>query len=166
MLQKVDKREDYWFRFPCLHRGRTVERRDAAVRFVEKTGHRVATVSVDNSDYLLVKPYVDALKKGDQEKAREIGRAWVQHIVETVRHFRQVAVERTGRQVKHILLLHANAPAADYLDELLAALEKEGLTFISLEEAMKDPAYSRPDDYAGPSGPSWLYRFKPHVNKP
>ncbi|HKQ97917.1 MAG TPA: polysaccharide deacetylase, partial [Candidatus Polarisedimenticolia bacterium] len=28
-----------------------------------------------------------------------------------------------------------------------------------LEEALADPAWSLPDDYVGPNGPSWLHRI-------
>ena len=162
-LGKVEKKAKYWFRFPCLQRGKTVERRNSAVGFVEKTGHRVAPVSVDNSDYLLVAPYVEALERGDETSAQEIGQAWVEHILAAVRHYQGVAHDRMDRQVKHILLLHANVLAADYLDTLLSGLKKEGLAFISLDAAMEDEVYSRQDDYAGPIGLSWLYRFKPHA---
>ncbi len=152
-----------WFRFPYLHSGKTREKRDAALKILKDLGHEVAPVSVDTGEQALVKPYVDALVAGDKARAEEIGKAYVDHLLAAVRHYREVSRERLGRQIRHVLLLHANALAADYLDELLTALEKEGFSFITFDYAMADPAYALEDDYAGPIGLSWLYRFKPEM---
>ena len=84
---------------------------------------------------------------------------WRQHAVAATRHHRQVARARAGREPAHVLLLHASALAADHLGDLLAPLEAEGVRFIDLETALADPIYALPDDYAGPIGMSWLYRF-------
>jgi len=43
--------------------------------------------------------------------------------------------------------------------EVLAMLKARGYKFVSLEEAMRDPAYSLPDGYAGPGGFSWIHRW-------
>jgi len=48
-----------------------------------------------------------------------------------------------------------------YVEHLLAAIEARGWRFVSLAEALADPVYRRPDDYSGPIGLSWLYRFAP-----
>ena len=46
----------------------------------------------------------------------------------------------------------ANALNADYFDKLAQMIEKRGYKFISLDEALKDKAYTSPDAYAGPAG--------------
>jgi peptidoglycan-N-acetylglucosamine deacetylase len=51
-----------------------------------------------------------------------------------------------GRPVPHVLLLHAGAFDAHILDRLLAAYEKAGARWISLDEALADPAYQREPD--------------------
>jgi hypothetical protein len=38
-------------------------------------------------------------------------------------------------------------------------MKKRGYTFITLEQALEDPAYRLPDTYAGPQGLSWLHRW-------
>ena len=43
--------------------------------------------------------------------------------------------------------------------ELLAMIRARGYTFVTLEQALKDPAYALPDDYAGPGGFSWIHRW-------
>ena len=54
-----------------------------------------------------------------------------------------------GYEPRQILLLHANWLEADHVAELLDALRKRGYQFITLQEALSDPVYSAPDDYAG-----------------
>ena len=85
----------------------------------------------------------------------------VEHIVAATRHTREVARRKLGRDVDHILLLHASTLVADNLDAVLSALEAQGFEFISLEEALRDPVYQRPDSYLGSKGVSWLYRIDP-----
>ena len=36
-----------------------------------------------------------------------------------------------------------------------------GCEFVDLREALADPVYALPDDYAGPRGLSWVYRARP-----
>ena len=43
------------------------------------------------------------------------------------------------------------------LRESIARMRKRGYQFITLEEAMRDEAYARPDTFAG-SGGSWISR--------
>lgn len=159
-LQKITGDSKTWFRFPYLRRGKTERRRDEAVAFLKKLGHRIAPVSIDTGEYALVKPYVKALDKDDKKLAREIGQAWVDHIVTASRRYRDIGAKLTGDDIEHILLLHANVLAADYLDVLLQRLADEGWSFIPLDQAMKDPVYERKDLFAGPKGPSWLYRIQ------
>ena len=41
----------------------------------------------------------------------------------------------------------------------IETVSKRGYRFISLASALEDPAWSRPDAYAGPTGVSWLHRW-------
>ena len=69
------------------------------------------------------------------------------------------AVEVLGRRLPQILLIHASELNRDAMPVLLDMFRKSGYTFVSLEEALKDPAYKEPDDYAGPKGFSWIHRW-------
>ncbi|HEX2203920.1 MAG TPA: hypothetical protein VHG91_11505 [Longimicrobium sp.] len=64
-----------------------------------------------------------------------------------------------GRELAQVLMLHANALNADWLDELVALLRGRGYAFVPLETAMRDPAYALPDRYTGERGLSWLQRW-------
>lgn len=160
-LDGIVGRPTRWFRYPFLQRGRTPAARDAGVAALKAMGHTPAPVSVDTGEWILVAPYVAALRRGDAETAAAIGAAYVEHVVAASRHARAVARQHPGRAIPHVLLLHANALAADHLDPLLAALAREGFGFVTLDAALADPVYAEPDRYAGPIGLSWLYRIAP-----
>ena len=64
-----------------------------------------------------------------------------------------------GREVTQTLLIHANDINADCLDELLRRLAGRGYSFVTLDEAMKDPAYQTKDTLVSKSGPTWLWRW-------
>jgi hypothetical protein len=44
-------------------------------------------------------------------------------------------------------------------------MRKRGYNFVTLEEAMNDPAYQRPDTFTGPGG-SWLEHLGDSMGKP
>lgn len=149
------------FRFPMLHRGSDPVRRDAARAGLARLGLTVAPVSVDTSDWILARAYDAALARGEAQPRRAIGRVFLWHVTEAVEHAERVSRRKLGREVPQILLLHASALVADYLDPLLRRLERRGVRFIGVAEALADPAYALADGYAGPKGLSWLYRVAP-----
>ena len=55
-----------------------------------------------------------------------------------------------GRQIKQVLLLHANSINADHFGDLVAMLKRRGTKFITLAEALTDSAYQSPDTTTGP----------------
>lgn len=73
--------------------------------------------------------------------------------------FENRTLEVVGRPIPQILLIHANQLNADSMPKLLAMFRKRGYQFITLEDALKDPAYQLPDGYTGNNGFSWLHRW-------
>jgi hypothetical protein len=64
-----------------------------------------------------------------------------------------------GRNIKHILLLHASALNADYLDELAERFINHGYSFISIKDALTDEAYQTEITKYNDWGISWLDRW-------
>lgn len=160
-LRELTGEPTIWFRYPYLHRGPTRERYRAGVEALTELGASVAPVTIVTLDWVLAGPYARALHDGDSARAAEIGEALVDHVARATAHYQEAARARVGRDVAHILLLHANALAADYIGAVLERLAGEGFEFVTLEAALDDPVYELPDDYIGPEGLSWLYRFEP-----
>jgi hypothetical protein len=103
--------------------------------------------------------YDDAQRRGDAGEAARLRSAYLAHLDEAVTAFETMSGELFDRQISHILLIHANRINADTLDLTLQRLRARGYAFISLEQALRDPAYTSPDAYIGPAGPSWLLRW-------
>jgi peptidoglycan/xylan/chitin deacetylase (PgdA/CDA1 family) len=151
-----------WFRYPFLHQGPTAERQAAALALLEELASPIAHVTIDNSDWILAVAYGDAVRAGDAAHAAAVADAFVEHILRATAHYQQVARHRLGRDIPHVLLLHANLLVAEHIGTLLQRLHTEhGFRFVSVEEAQRDPAYHLPDGYTGGDGLSWLYRIAP-----
>jgi peptidoglycan/xylan/chitin deacetylase (PgdA/CDA1 family) len=153
-----------YFRFPYLRYGAERERRDAAAEHLARLGYRVAHVSAATSEWLLAGYYDTVARIGDAALARDIARAYVEHMVESLAAARSMALEKLGRDVAQITLLHVNRLAADHLPAVLAALREQGFRFVSLADALADPAYAAPDAYVGGCGCSWLARIAPPID--
>lgn len=160
-LKKFGSANTPYFRFPLLHQGDTPEKRARVQSALQKMGLRIAHVTVDNSEWILARAHAFALANNDAVLRHAIGREFIRHILAALDHADSVACRKVGRSVPQILLLHANTLVEDYLDVLLLELAARNVKFITLEKALADPVYSRPDEYVGPKGLSWLYRMQP-----
>jgi len=78
----------------------------------------------------------------------------------------QLSSKTAGYEVKQILLLHGNQLEADHIGDLLDVLRKRGYRFITLEDALSDPAYGMPDTYVGEEGTGWLDHWAITQGKP
>ncbi|NNK48614.1 MAG: hypothetical protein HKP01_07060 [Gemmatimonadetes bacterium] len=130
-------------------------------RTLETWGYANAHVTIDNSEWLLARAYDLAMQAGDETEAEAVVEAYLAHLREAAAHFRSAGREKFGREVDHVLLLHANAIAARHIGDVLDGLEEDGFTIASLEEVLSDPIYARVDEYVGPVGLSWIYRAAP-----
>ena len=162
MVRAITGTGPVWFRYPFLHQGPVAGRQEAALALLDELDSPIAHVSIDNSDWILAVAYGEAVMAGDSARAAAIGHAFVEHIIRAAEHYREVARQKLGREVPQVLLLHANLLVSDYVGELLDRLRAEqGFRFVSIETAQDDPVYSRPDEYTGEGGLSWLYRMQP-----
>jgi hypothetical protein len=63
-----------------------------------------------------------------------------------------------GREIPQALLVHANQFNGDHFAEASEMTRRSGYTFVSLEDALNDPAYRSRDTYVGEVGISWPQR--------
>jgi peptidoglycan/xylan/chitin deacetylase (PgdA/CDA1 family) len=148
-----------YFRHPFLRTGPTREVRLEFERFLADRGYVVAPVTLDNSDYMFNTAYVRAADKGDSELRRRIAASYIQYMASMLDFYESVSTQLFGRDIAHVLLLHANELNADTFDDLAGLFRRRGYGFVTLAEALKDKAYSEADNYAGPFGMSWLHRW-------
>jgi len=148
-----------YFRYPMLHTGTTLQTRDAVAAFLRQRHYTNAVVTLDNSDWVFANAYARALDRNDAAFARRVAKAYVPYMESTLTFLEKRTREVVGRPIAHILLLHMNALNADTLDDLLRMFERRGYRFITVDEALRDPAYALPDGYTGPKGISWIHRW-------
>ena len=146
-----------WLRYPYLHSGANAEDHQAIVDFLEKRKYRHAPVTVDYADYTFAGAYTRELRRGNIEMAERIKQAYLDQVDVGFNYAEKFSQELYGREIAQILLIHCNELNSVSLRDSIARIRKRGYTFITLEEAMRDEAYQRPDTFAGPGG-SWLSR--------
>jgi peptidoglycan/xylan/chitin deacetylase (PgdA/CDA1 family) len=145
-----------YFRHPFLHVGEDLAKRRAFEAFLAGHGYVVAPVTVDDDDFIYAAVYADALRRGDRQGAARIGDDYLRYMEEVFSFFEGVSRRIIGREIRQVLLLHANALNADRFGALAEALVRRGYSFVPLEKALEDDAYRRPDAFVGAPGNSWL----------
>jgi peptidoglycan/xylan/chitin deacetylase (PgdA/CDA1 family) len=148
-----------WFRHPFLHTGRDLEVKRALEGFLAEHGYSVAPVTIDNYDYVFARAYDHALDAADTTVADSIARTYIAYMDTATGFYEAQARAIIGYELPQVLLLHANRLNAHHLDDLIAMLERRGYGFITIDEALQDAAYDRPDEYVGPAGITWLHRW-------
>lgn len=147
------------FRHPFLNTGRTLAAKREFEKFLAGRGYQIAPVTIDNSEWIFAREYADALAGGDEEKARRVAEGYVPYMETMFKFYERLSRELFGREIPQVLLVHANQLNGDRFGEIVEMMRRRGYTFISLEEALTDPAYRSRDDYVGAVGVSWLQRW-------
>ncbi|HSD65841.1 MAG TPA: polysaccharide deacetylase family protein [Vicinamibacteria bacterium] len=149
-----------YFRHPFLQVGLDLEKRRAFEAFLARRGYTVAPVTIDNDEYIYAAVYADAVRRGDRPRASAIGADYLRYMESVFAFFEDVSRRLVGREVRQVLLLHANTLNADHFDRLAGAMTARGYAFVTLEEALRDDVYGRPDAYVGRWGVSWLHHWE------
>jgi peptidoglycan/xylan/chitin deacetylase (PgdA/CDA1 family) len=145
-----------WFRHPFLHTGTSMAMKQEVEEFLTQRGYRIAPVTLDNSEWIFAAAYE---KAKDAATRKRIGEAYLVYMDRKLGYFEEQSQKLFGRNIRHVLLVHANTLNADWFDELAASMRRRGYRFIPLERALEDPAYRSADTYAGPSGITWIHRW-------
>lgn len=145
-----------WFRPPYLHLGQTAAVRAQFDAFLAARGYRVAPVTVNHSEWVFAVAYSRAQTQGNAEAAQRIAEAYLPYMEAELARAEQLALDRFGRPIPHVLLLHANALNADHVGALAARLQQRGYRFVTLDAALQDSAYATPLGTTLIEGESWL----------
>jgi peptidoglycan/xylan/chitin deacetylase (PgdA/CDA1 family) len=145
------------FRYPFLNEGFAQEERDRIRAKLTDLKSVVAPVTIDTSDWLYARGYLDAVKAGDSALRDRYRQSWMWNLRESTLVAEFLARELFGREPPQILLIHGNLLNADHLGEYFDWLTARGYAFITLSEALADPAYQESDASTSPTGDShWL----------
>jgi hypothetical protein len=117
-------------------------------------------VTIDNDEWIYAAVYADALRRDDHDAAARVGDDYLRYMESVFAFVEDVSRRLVGREIRQVLLLHANTLNADYFDRLALAMKARGYTFTTLDAALEDPAYGLPDSYVGRWGISWLHHWE------
>lgn len=143
-----------WFRHPFLDSGRTIEDRDAIDAFLASHGYRVAPVTIDDSDWV----YAYAYEKVTRFLRPLIRRSYVRYLDRRFAFAEELSRRVFGREIAQVMLLHDSALNADAFDDVAKLMRARGYRAVTLEEAIRDPAYATPEHWSA-GGVSWLERW-------
>jgi len=158
-------RKETWFRHPYLDTGTTPEIRNRFEGWLAAHGYRVAPVTMENSDWQFADPYDDAVARGDKAAAAHIRDAYLDYTAKIVPWYQKAAVGLLGREPSFVFLMHASRLNADSMDRLAAILHADHLHAVTIDQAMRDPAYAVRDTTYAPDGKQWLTRWSLMMHK-
>ena len=158
IARKYNKSENY-YRFPYNDLGKNAAEHKAAADFLKSRSYILTPYTMHSDDWLVTQLYEFYIANGRLKDAARIGQAFVDFTLKNFDYIESITDKKPGRNVSQIYLMHDNLLNADYLGVLITALKKRGYSFITLDEAMKDPVYAQQDYYEQRYGVSWVYRW-------
>lgn len=157
-----------YFRFPYLHTGNSLEKREEIRKFLKENCYIIAPVTIDPCDWAYNNQLVKSWRAQNKKEQEQIKASYLERIKRATEEAEILSWERFGRNIKHVLLLHLNKINAEVLDKILEYYSHSGYSFISLEEALKDSAYSSKGELIEPESSTWPVRpelrlFREHL---
>jgi hypothetical protein len=103
------------------------------------------------------RPFVNSLQ--DPSNSLEaLKNHYLKHVLDSLDYSESQSQIIFGDNIPHILQLHAGVAISTMLEPLIGVLKDRGYTFISLQEALNDPAYQAEENYVGPMGLTFVDR--------
>jgi peptidoglycan/xylan/chitin deacetylase (PgdA/CDA1 family) len=163
-LLESASREPRYMRFPYNHTGDTKEKHDAIAAFLAAHGYRMAPCTIDNSDYEFNQTYALALARHDMRSAAKVRADYIAYTASEIDWYTKLDRQVFGRDLTHIMLLHDSLLNADTIEAVITLFAERGYRFVTLTEALQDPAYATPETYITKFGPMWGYRWARELN--
>jgi peptidoglycan-N-acetylglucosamine deacetylase len=132
---------DLFLRFPYLHEGETLKKREAIRTYLKGKKYQIAQVTDDFSDWAWNTPYARCKAKGDEKGVARLKQMYLEAADSQFERDGKVEQAAFGRPIARILLLHIGPFDAEMLPELIRQYRKKGVEFIGLKEAIQDSAY-------------------------
>jgi len=158
ILQSYSQKARY-FRFPYLHYGSTVTRKDAVAEYLAETKIKVAHATIVPEDFVYNLSMEKIKNRRDSVELFALRDEYLTHLLNQLASAETMAERVMKRPVRHILSLRVNLLNAVFLDDILSTLESKGYSFITLKTALKDKVYGKVDYYYGNKIMSFLERL-------
>jgi hypothetical protein len=129
-----------YFRYSFDMWGDSQKKTDEVQAHLVRRGFTPAPISSWFYDVQFLPSYLRTLVSNDAEGSALVHRAFVETAVSALRNQAEAARQVFGRDPIHIGLVHGTPIAGDAWADVLTAYTDCGVEFVSLEEAMTDPA--------------------------
>ena len=126
---------------------------------MKSRGYTVAVCTIDNEDYVFNAAYLKMLARNDTASASQLRADYLAYTSTEIDYYAGLHKQVFGREIPHVMLLHVNRLNADVIDDVLKLFEEKHYSFVTLDQAMADPAYGTPDTLVIPFGWMWGYRW-------
>ena len=128
--------EPKYFRYPYLAEGNK-ESKPLVLKYLAENHYTVAPVTIDSKDFqfneqLYKVPFHSREQYITKLKPRYLAYIWQQTL--------KAEKRANGKHVKQILLIHSNLLNSYALNDIIQMYKKNGYQFISLTDALKNPA--------------------------
>jgi len=158
--------KERYYRYPYNDTGDTAEKKNSFLAFLAAHGYAPAPMTFDNDDWMYASLYDDALTRKDLASAQRLKEEYLVESQRKIAFIEKLSEMDFHRQIPQVADLHVTQLNADLLDDLLSLFESNGYRFISMQEALADPAYKTEDQFVGSDGISWLLRWQPALGIP
>jgi peptidoglycan/xylan/chitin deacetylase (PgdA/CDA1 family) len=148
-----------YYRYPYLQTGKDISLKNNFEKFLEANKYKNAPVTIDNSDWIFARAYEKAFLVKDSAMMKTVADTFVVYLRNYFLYYEEQSNKIFGRNIKHILLLHANLLHTDNLQKVITMLKELNYKFITVDEALTDSAYTHYDTFAKNGGISWLHRW-------
>lgn len=160
ILQRLGSGFDtHYFRFPFLDEGETQLKRDEVRQFLARNGYKIAQVTVNFEDWSWNDAYARCKDKNDRKSIAWLKKTYLRNAVENLHRSEAITQKLFHRSVSHIMLTHLGGFGGEMFETMLKAYKKEGVRFIPLSEAVKDPMYSIDPGLTFDSGAEFIYQI-------
>ena len=140
----------HWLRYPFLAEGEAPEKRAEARQFLGAHGYKIAAVTMSFGDYVWNEPYSRCLAKNDTAAIAELESSYLEAAATDADFRRAMSKALYSHDIPYVLLMHVGTFDARMLPRLLQLYRDKGFTFVTLEEAEKDPFYQSDLDLSLP----------------
>jgi peptidoglycan/xylan/chitin deacetylase (PgdA/CDA1 family) len=164
VLMKAAGQDEKYFRHPYLNTGSTAADKAAFEQFLKDRNYIIAPVTIEDGDYAFNDALAYAREKKDKKMEAKAKEAYLAYVDQVFDYFEKMTQGEFNRPIPQVFLVHDNEINLECLDAVLTKLERRGYKFISLDQALADPAYATPDLYVG-EGASWLDKWKIALNQ-
>jgi peptidoglycan-N-acetylglucosamine deacetylase len=144
------------FRYTYLEEGETSEKRYGIRSYLSRRNYRIAQVSLDSSDWYWLESFSKCASKNDIEGMEKLKKSFLDYSKLNIKYSDDLAKLIWGKSIPHILLMHINAFTTYVLNDYLALLKKEGVSFVDSKKHIFDKFYDEDTTFIHEHGKTYV----------